>query len=278
MCCSPNSKFVAALLAALIACVLGPASVAQQAMGMTGTHDMDGMQPVSPPEQLPVPIKMTGIGNSHITIKASPEAQAWFDQGLSLLHDFWDYESAKAFEQSIRVDPNCAMCWWGLAQAESFRGSESKEYGSHALAEAVRLKNHAGRAEKLYIDAAEADSKAKDDDHAQTIAILRKLVKKYPGDIQARVYLATTLQDGYDDAGEPKPGTKEAITILEGVLHDAPNDSAANHYWIHAMEPGNHPERALTSAALLASLAPTSGHMVHMPGHIFYRVGNYPEA
>ncbi len=77
---------------------------------------MADMQPVPPPEQLPVPVKMTGIGNSHIAIKSSPEAQAWFDQGLSLLHDFWDYESAKAFEQAIRVDPNCAMCWWGLSK------------------------------------------------------------------------------------------------------------------------------------------------------------------
>jgi tetratricopeptide (TPR) repeat protein len=66
--------------------------------------------------------------------------------------------------------------------------------------------------------------------------------------------------------------------MMEGILHDAPNDSATNHYWIHAIEPGNHPERAIQSAALLASLAPTSGHMVHMPGHIYYRVGNYTEA
>jgi len=66
--------------------------------------------------------------------------------------------------------------------------------------------------------------------------------------------------------------------MMEGILHDAPNDSATNHYWIHAIEPGSHPERAIQSAALLASLAPTSGHMVHMPGHIYYRVGNYAEA
>ena len=82
---------------------------------------MPGMadaQPIPPPEQLPAPVKMTGIGNSHIAIKASPEAQAWFDQGLSLLHDFWEYESAKAFEQGIRVDPNCAMCYWGLAKEQ----------------------------------------------------------------------------------------------------------------------------------------------------------------
>ena len=99
------------------------------------------MQPIPPPEQLPAPMKMTGIGNSHIAIKARPEAQAWFDQGLSLLHDFWDYESAKAFEQGIRVDPNCAMCYWGLARALEMRGDEAEAYGKKALAEAVELKN-----------------------------------------------------------------------------------------------------------------------------------------
>ena len=66
------------------------------------------------PDSLPAPVKMTGIGNSHLTIKATPEAQMWFDQGLTLLHDFWDYESIRAFEQSVRVDPQCAMCYWGL--------------------------------------------------------------------------------------------------------------------------------------------------------------------
>jgi tetratricopeptide (TPR) repeat protein len=262
-----------ALAAAGSRCLAAPL-----AMQMGANHDMADMAPVPPPEQLPAPIHMTGIGNSHIAIKASPEAQAWFDQGLSLLHDFWDYESEKAFEQSIRVDPNCAMCWWGLAQTQGSRGSGSDVYGKHALAEAVRLKSHAGGAEKLYIEAAQAESNAKGDDQSQQIAILRKLVKKYPHDLQARIFLAGAVGDGYDDKGEPKAGQKEKIAILEGVIRDAPNDSAAHHYWIHAIEPSSHPEQALKSAALLASLAPTSGHMVHMPGHIFYRVGNYAEA
>jgi tetratricopeptide (TPR) repeat protein len=249
---------------------------AQQAMAMDTTHNMADMQPIPPPDKLPVPIHMTGIGNSHIAIKANAEAQAWFDQGLSLLHDFWDYESAKAFEQGVRVDPNCAMCYWGLAQSEGFRGTGAEVYGKQALAEAVRLKGRAGAEGKLYIEAAEAESRA--GNKSAGIATLRKLVKKEPKDIEARIFLAEALGDGYDDAGEPNPGQKERLAILESVLRDAPNDSAANHYWIHAMEPGNHPELALKSAALLASLAPTSGHMVHMPGHIFYRVGNYAEA
>ncbi len=221
---------------------------------------------------------MTGIGNSHMKIKATPEAQEWFDQGLNLLHDFWDHESARAFEQGIRVDPQCAMCWWGLAKAEGSRGKETGTYVKHALAEATRLMPHAGDSDKYYIEAAEAEENAKEDDRTQAQTIYRNLVKKYPHDIQARIFLANSLSDDYDDAGEPKPGQKECVAILEDVLKDAPNDSAANHYWIHAIEPSNHPERALTSAALLASLAPTSGHMVHMPGHIYYRVGDYATA
>jgi tetratricopeptide (TPR) repeat protein len=239
---------------------------------------MDGMEMLPPPDQLPVPVRMTGIGNSHITIKASAEAQAWFDQGLSLNHDFWDYESAKAFEQAVRTDPNCAMCYWGLALALESRGPEEKSYADKALAEAVRLKGKASKTDQLYIDEAIAESHEKDDDHSGSIAIYRKLVKKEPKDIQARIFLANAVEDGFDDKGEPKAGEKEKIAILEAVLKDAPNDSAANHYWIHAMEPSNHPERAITSAALLASLAPTSGHMVHMPGHIYYRVGDYANA
>jgi tetratricopeptide (TPR) repeat protein len=140
------------------------------------------------------------------------------------------------------------------------------------------LKRHSSGTDKFYIEASQAAADAKDDDRTAEIAILRKLVKKSPKDIEARIFLAGVVGNGYDDKGEPKPGQKERIAILEGVLKDAPNDSAANHYWIHAIEPGNHPENALKSAALLASLAPASGHMVHMPGHIFYRVGNYAEA
>ena len=259
--------------------VAGPASVhAQQTMQMDMSKPMTDMRPVPPPDQLPAPIHMAGIGNSHIQIKANAEAQIWFDQGLNLLHDFWDYESAKAFEQAVRVDPNCAMCYWGLANAEGFRGSEQKVYGKKALAEAVRLEKHAGSAERLYIEAAQADADAEDGDSKPALTIFRRLVKKNPKDLQARIFLSNALEDGRDDAGEPKAGTKEAITILEGVLREAPNDSAANHYWIHAMEPGSYPERAIPSAALLASLAPTSGHMVHMPGHIYYRVGDYADA
>jgi tetratricopeptide (TPR) repeat protein len=265
--------------------ILCLAPMSASAQGSMAGHDMGQMKEIPPPEKLPPPLKMTGIGNSHLTIKATPEGQMWFDQGLTLLHDFWDYESIRAFEQSIRVDPQCAMCYWGLYQALMFRSSQPTGYSEQALAGAVRLKDHARKNERLYIeasmasnDALKAASPQDDRDNEKEIAIWRQLVKEDPKDIQAKMFLSGSLQDGYDDAGQPKKGTKESIAILEEILKTAPNDSAANHYWIHAMEPSDHPEKALSSAALLASLAPASGHMVHMPGHIYYRVGNYAQA
>jgi len=253
--------------------------VAQQG-GMSGMAGMNmpDMKAIPAPDQLPAPKRMTGIGNSHIKITATPEAQVWFDQGLSLQHDFWDYESAKAYEQGVRVDPNCAMCYWGLFQIEGFRDRmPTRKYSMAALKQATALKAKTTKAEQLYIEAAEAEAAAKEGEHPE-VPILRKLVAENPQDVEARIFLAEALMDGFDDKNEPKAGTREGIFILQGVLHDAPNDSAANHYWIHAMEPGNHPERAIESAALLASLAPNSGHMVHMPGHIYYRVGDYATA
>ena len=275
-----HSGLPAGIGLALLVAIATPCIFAQQAM--PGGHNMSDMQPVLPPDQLPAPIRMTGIGNAHIAVTANPEAQVWFHQGLNLMHDFWDYESTKAFEQSVRVDPNCAMCWWGLAQAEGFRHSPRQVYGKQALEKAVQLEDHVTEPEKLYIEAAKADASVKENAkhgvNKQQIAILRELVSKAPNDIEARLFLALALEDGYKDNGKPKKGEQEAIAMLEGILHDAPNDSATNHYWIHAIEPGNHPERAIKSAAMLAGLAPTSGHMVHMPGHIYYRVGDYSTA
>ncbi len=254
--------------------------------GMT-CHPMGTREQVAP-EKLPPPQKLAGIGNAHIRITATPEAQIWFDQGLNLLHDFWDYESLRAFQQSVRVDPQCAMCYWGIYQAEIFYHSNSKYYATQALAKAVSLKGHAGKAERLYIEAsAAADAaqkseksakKAKRKQESEEVQLYRKLVKNNPKDMQAQIFLAETLRNGYDDNGQPRAGQKEALAILQTVLHEDPESSAANHYWIHAVEASPHPEQALHSAEILGRLAPTSGHMVHMPGHIFYRTGDYASA
>ncbi len=268
----------------LLACAIAFLSAQATAQSMV-CHSM-GTRNELPPEKLPPPQKLSGIGNVHLQIHATPEAQMWFDQGLNLFHDFWDYEAARAFEQAVRVDPNCAMCYWGIYQAEIFYHSNSSYYATQALNKAVSLRSYAGRAERLYIEAAEAheaESKAKDNSpanagKAKEVDVWRKLAKLHPRDTQARIFLAEALVNGYDDAGEPRDGQKEALRILQGNLRDDPNSSAANHYWIHAVEASPHPEQALHSAEILASLAPASGHMVHMPGHIFYRTGDYARA
>jgi tetratricopeptide (TPR) repeat protein len=248
------------------------------AMGETG-------DPV-PPEQLPPPQRIEGVGNVRFPISANAQAQMWFEQGYNLLYDFWDYEADRAFEESIRADGNCAMCYWGLYQSESFNHSLTKAYAQASLQKAVALEGHVTAREKLYIQAAEAheaavreaagsEDKAKFD---REIEILRTLVKENPSDTNARIALSGAVDDGYDDNGDARKGKKEALALLQGVLKDEPQNSAANHLWIHAVEASPHPEQALHSAEILGSLAPASGHMVHMPGHIFYRTGDYARA
>jgi len=238
-----------------------PALRAQMDMS-AGDHNMAmGTENQTPPADLPVPLKMTGIGNSHLKITATPEAQLWFDQGLNLLHDYWDYESARAFEQSVRVDPQCAMCYWGLYKAESFYHSLAMGYAAPALAAAVKLKDHATERERLYIEAS-----ALDEDAPKQLQLWRKLVSDDPRDIQARLFLSQRVD------------WKEKLAILEAIIKEDPNNSAANHYYIHALEGGPNPEQALHSAEVLGTLAPASGHMVHMPGHIFSRLGDYARA
>src|SRR5438128_10272245 len=123
-------------------------------MNMAG-HVME-MQDEIPPEKLPSPLRISGIGNAHMEITATPEAQMWFDQGLNLLHDFWDYESARAFEQCVRVDPQCAMCSCGLYKAQSVYHSTAQGLACQAPAQAVALKQHATARDPSYIDPPDA--------------------------------------------------------------------------------------------------------------------------
>src|SRR5580704_618283 len=124
-------------------------------MGQMKMPMADSGDPV-PPEQLPTPQHIEGVGNVRFPITANAQAQKWFEQGYNLLYDFWDYEADRAFEESIRADANCAMCYWGLYQSEIFNHSVTKAYAEASLAKAVALQSHASAREKLYIQATEA--------------------------------------------------------------------------------------------------------------------------
>ena len=283
------SRLSANFAAPLAMLALGICSTATSPaqMQMPACHPMPAKTDVIAPESLPPPQKLTGIGNLHFPISSKyAETQAWFDQGINLVFDFWDYEANRAFEQAIRTDPNCAICHWALSESLGIHNQEVQGYAHDELMKAVALRNHADKREKMYIDTAQAEagsitgkyaSANKEDDQGKSI--LRQIVRKYPKDLTARLLLAESLQDGYDrDTGKARPGTAEMITILQGILKEKPDDSAANHLWIHAVEASPHPEQALHSATILADLAPSSGHMTHMPGHIFYRTGDYQRA
>ncbi len=287
----PLASFTSLRFPAILSATLCCTILLQAQTQMPACHPSPKATQQVAPKDLPPPQKLTGIGNLHFPISSkNPETQQWFDQGINLVYDFWDYEADRAFEQAIRTDPNCAICHWALADSLGIHNSETQGYAHEELMQAIALRNKADKREKMYIDMAEAsaETKAKDKNgkaksgqsgDEQATAILRQIVKKFPSDINARLMLSEDVSEGYDrETGKAKPGTVESMAILQGILKEKPDDSAANHLWIHAVEASPHPEQALHSAQILGELTPNSGHMTHMPGHIFYRVGDYQRA
>lgn len=228
--------------------------------------------------KLPPPQKIQGIGQAHIPISTkSPQAQEWFDQGLALLHCFWHYEAERAFEEAVRLDPDCAMCHWGLSQAAD--GNGDRDAAKAELARATELAPKSSDREQRYIRASVEQSENKGEQATQAyIKQMEALEARYPDDLQAKLLLAGSLISGYDKEGDPRPGALYGQSLLRNLLRDYPDNAAANHYWIHAVEGSDHPDLALESAEKLGKLAPASGHIVHMPGHIFFRLGDYARA
>jgi len=231
---------------------------------------------------LPPPPLMQGIGDSHLKISTSSEqAQAYFDQGLRLLHCFWDFEAYRAFKEAARQDPSAAMAYWGEYEALKMTGRHGtiQKEKQVALDKAKSLAEHATDHERLYIRAAEkedADGDSKDSSGYRSV--METLIDRYPDDLDAQAFLALEEMGGYKANGHPRGGEIYSQSMLRSMLAGHPDNAAANHYWIHAMEDSARPEEALRSADVLGRLAPNSGHMVHMPGHIYWRVGDYERA
>jgi tetratricopeptide (TPR) repeat protein len=224
------------------------------------------------------PARITGIGDSHLAITTkSPKAQAFFDQGLNLLHCFWDFEAYRAFKEAARLDPGAAMSYWGIAEAVTDY-SAMKDTKTAALDKAKALLEKVSDHEQYYIRAQQAQQD--DDDGPQNYREeMEALIDKYPDDIDAKLFLAIHSSYGYGKKdGKPQDNTIYARMLLNDVLASHPNSAAAHHYRIHLLEASTHPQDALADADILTKLAPGSGHMVHMPGHIYYRLGDYDRA
>lgn len=228
---------------------------------------------------LPPPELMTGIGNSTMTIQTSSEkTQAYFNQGLSLLHDFWDFEAYRAFKEAIRNDSSAVMPYWGLLQTIGL--DDDSVYKSNRSISLEKLKNlseTANEHEKLYAEISLLTDSLKDKAYLEVNKKYELIIHKFPDDINAKLFFALSLMTGFDTEMKPKEGQMYSEFLLKDVQHTEPNNHALHHYWIHLKEQCC-PEEALNSADLLTSLAPNSGHIVHMPGHIYNRVGNYKKA
>lgn len=236
-----------------------------------------------------------GLGNYQREVTTdSEEAQRWFNQGLEWLYGFNHDEAIRSFERAAELDPDCAMAWWGIAYAHGphinnpVMTEEESQLAYDATREAMRRIDHASPVEQALILAlAEryempppGDRAHLDEAFADT---MQGLARRYPIDPDVGALYAESLMnlqpwDLWTRDGEPKGRTEEIVRVLERVLEINENHPGANHFYIHAVEASPDPERALASAERLPELVPGSGHLVHMPAHIYARLGDWAKA
>lgn len=235
-----------------------------------------------------------GLGTHHHPVSTqNPEAQKFFDQGLNLVYAFNHDEAVRSFKHAAELDPQMAMAYWGIALAlganiNEVMSPEKEQLAYQALQQALALSLQASVPEQDYIAAlakryssdVNADLHQLDIDYAKAMATL---AKRYPDDLDAATLFAESLMDLrpwqlWTHDRKPQPDTEDIVAVLESVLQQDPNHAGANHYYIHAVEASLHPERALESAKRLENLAPAAGHLLHMPAHIYFWVGDYEGA
>ena len=240
------------------------------------------------------PVLYESLGSySYKITAASPQAQRWFDQGLRLVYAFNHNEAQRAFREAARLDPGCAMCFWGIAMTEggNYNHPTDADREKRAL-DAIKVAEERGaRAtpqERALIDAVakrhSADPGAKREalDRAYADA-MRAVAQRFPDDLEAATFFADAAMNLrpwnlWMPDGTPQPGTDEIVQTLERVLAKNPNHPGAIHLYIHAVEASTAPGRAEAAADRLLKLMPGAGHIVHMPSHIYWRVGRYTDA
>ncbi len=231
--------------------------------------------------KLPAPPLMKDIGSSNLKITTkSAEAQKYFNQGLNLLHAFWDLEAYRAFREAARLDETSAMAYWGIWNALAQNSQEMANERTAALKKAVELAPTVSEHEQFYIRAISLLAE-QGKGRAAWISEMEALIDKYPNDVEAKLLLANSLStpaSSYLPDGRPREGKLYGQAILKNLLVSHPDHVAVHHYWIHAVENGPRPEEALPSCEKLEKIAPNSGHLLHMPGHIYYRLGMYEKA
>ena len=233
-----------------------------------------------------------GLDVLHYPITTSnPEAQKYFDQGLVLSYGFNHAEAARSFYYATKLDPDCAMCYWGFAYVlgpNYNAGMEPDNYerAYEAVQKAIQVSKNATLKEQDLIKAlatryvAEPVEDRRDLDIAYSEA-MKELYKSYDDDPEIAALYAESVMDLYpwnlyDKEGEPKDWTPNVIALLEKVMKKNPDHPGAHHFYIHATEASNTPERALASAKKFDDgLVPGVGHLNHMPSHTYIQTGDY---
>ena len=237
--------------------------------------------------------RLQNLGDhKHPVTTSSPRAQLFFNQGLTLTFGFNHREAGRSFREVARLDPDCAMAYWGQAlvlgpNINMPMPPDAEAQAYELIQKAVALKAKVSEREQAYIDALakrysnedKPDRKALDRAYAEAA---RQLSERYPDDLDAATLYAEALMDlrpwnYWTKDGRPYPGTLKIVSVLESVLERNPNHPLGIHLYIHAVE-AVKPELAEAGADRLGKLAPGAGHLVHMPSHIYRRLGRYADA
>lgn len=244
-------------------------------------------------DELPLAPLLEGMGDHHHPITTdNPIAQQFFDQGLIMMYAFNHDEAKRSFQEAARIDPQCAMCYWGIAHSmgsniNKVMNPDDAPEAFAAIQKAVELSGRATKKEGAYIDAMAVrfESESSEDRSNLDLAYARAMATvaaTYPDDADVLTMYAEALMilspwDYWNEDGEPTGATGEFLGLLELAMEIDPDNPGPNHFWIHAVE-AFRPELAIPSAERLAYLVPGAGHLVHMPAHIYLRTGRYHEA
>ncbi|MDX2178595.1 MAG: hypothetical protein SFV18_03315 [Bryobacteraceae bacterium] len=228
----------------------------------------------STPANLKPVVLLPGMGKHSVPASKNSEAQKFFDQGLNLMYGFNRFEAKRSFEKAAELDPESELARWGVAMAQGpYLNMDMDGYDMKAYCVAL-----AGLKHRYAVAARTRCENPKGD--AAYIAAMRRLTIQYPDDLEAQTLLAEALMiptrwAWFNAAGVPAPGMDEAIRVLENVMRRNPDHPGANHLYIHAVEMSKTPERAIPASQRLMGVVPGAGHLVHMPGHIWQRIGDY---
>ncbi len=248
-------------------------------------------------EKIPARI-MPGIGAQKFAglTTASAEARRFFEQGLALVYGFNHDEARRSFREAAKLDPECAMAYWGIAHTLGTNynqpgAKERNEAGAQAIALARSLAPRASEMERMLIEATALrfPTPAPDSPETQAAAdkaysdAMRILAAKFGPQDDVQTFYAESMMnlrpwDLWAKDGSPHPGTEEILATLERVLERNPNHLGAIHLYIHATEASPKPGRSIRYADRLGQLAPNAGHIVHMPSHAYVRTGRWSDA